>query len=59
MTGLCFGNRLWTSLDVMDLKTLMRRRVCLKEASQFLCRNESDVDSKIRELGLWEGRDEC
>jgi len=44
---------------VMDLKTLMRRRVCLKEASQFLCRNESDVDSKIRELGLWEGRDEC
>ena len=58
MTTESFGNRSWTSLDVADLKTLMRQRVSLKEAAQFLCRNELEVDAKIRELGLWEGREE-
>jgi hypothetical protein len=46
-------------MDVMDLKTLMRRRVALKEASQFLCRSEAEVDSKVKELDLWDGREDC
>jgi hypothetical protein len=58
MPGICFGDRAWTSIDIMDLKTLMRRRVSLKEAAQFLCRNEAEVDIKIDELSLWRGREE-
>jgi hypothetical protein len=58
MTAVRFGDRPWTSLDLADLETLMRRRVSLKEASQFLCRKEADVDSKITELGLWGNRDQ-
>ena len=59
MVSPCFGNRPWSSIDVADLRTLMRRRVSLKEASQFLCRNEAEVDAKVRELGLWQSRDDC
>jgi hypothetical protein len=33
--------------------------VALKEAAQFLCRSEPEVDSKVKELGLWDGRDDC
>jgi hypothetical protein len=54
-----FGKRPWTPKDLVDLKTLMRRRVALKEAAQFLCRGEAEVDSKVKELGLWDGRDDC
>jgi hypothetical protein len=57
MTGPDFGKRPWTSMDLMDLKTLMRRRAALKEAAQFLCRSEAEVDSKVRELGLWNDRE--
>jgi hypothetical protein len=59
MNGPVFGKRPWTSTDLTDLKTLMRRRVALKEAAQFLCRNEAEVDSKVRELGLWDDREDC
>ena len=59
MTNPVFGKRPWTSTDLTDLKTLMRRRVALKEAAQFLCRSEAEVDSKVKELGLWDGRDDC
>ncbi len=59
MTSPVFGKRPWTSMDLVDLKTFMRRRAALKEAAQFLCRSEGEVDSKVRELGLWDGRDDC
>jgi len=59
MTSPTFGKRPWTSTDLADLKTLMRRRVPLKEAAQFLCRSDAEVDSKVKELGLWDGRDDC
>ena len=59
MTGPVFGRRPGTPTDLTDLKTLMRRRVGLKEAAQFLCRSEAEVDSKVKELGLWDGRDDC
>jgi hypothetical protein len=59
VTSLAFGKRPWTSMDLMDLKTLMRRRVALKEASQFLCRSEAEVDTKVKELDLWDGREDC
>jgi hypothetical protein len=40
------------------LKILMRQRTSLKEAAQFLCRNEEEVDIKVTELSLWDDRAE-
>jgi hypothetical protein len=58
MTGLNYSSRPWTSTDLLDLKILMRRRTSLKEAAQFLCRNEEEVDVKVTELCLWDDRAE-
>lgn len=58
MTGLAFGNRPWTSTDILNLQLLMRQRTSLKEAAQFLCRNEEEVDAKVTELRLWGDRAE-
>jgi hypothetical protein len=56
MTGLNYSSRPWTSTDLFELKILMRQRTSLKEAAQFLCRNEEEVDVKVAELCLWDDR---
>jgi hypothetical protein len=58
MTGLNYSSRPWTSTDLFELKILMRQRTSLKEAAQFLCRNEKEVDVKVTELSLWDDRAE-
>ena len=45
-------------MDLLDLEILMRQRTSLKEAAQFLCRNEEEVDVKVTELSLWDDRAE-
>jgi hypothetical protein len=56
MTGLRYSNRPWPSADLLALRLLMRQRASLKEAAQFLCRNEEEVDVKVAELRLWNER---
>ena len=58
MTGLNYGSRPWTLTDLFDLQILMRQRASLKEAAQFLCRTEEEVDVKVTELHLWDDRAE-
>lgn len=56
MTGLRYSNRPWPSTDLPAFRLLMRQRASLKEAAQFLCRNEEEVDVKVAELRLWNER---
>jgi hypothetical protein len=42
----------WTETDIGYLKAAIAAGISIEEAAQFLCRAESDVRQKCRELGL-------